>query len=95
MLDRKLIISRHVAKRFEERGIKFYKNEESIIKQIKYDLNPLNIRLIKKLNDTEYRVITKQGKCYVTTNVDEDKAVVKTVYQLNKKEVRKEKIHEI
>lgn len=95
MLDRKLIISRHAAKRFEERGMKFYKNEDSIIRQIKYDLHPLNIRFIKKLSDEEYRVITKQGKCYVTMNVGDDKAVVKTVYKLNRKEIRKSYLHEI
>lgn len=89
MLDKKIIISKHAMRRFEERGMKFYKNESSIVKQIKYDLNPLNIRLIKKLNDIEYRVITKQGKCYITQNIDDDKTVVKTVYKLNRKEIKK------
>lgn len=93
MLDRKkIIISNHAKERFEERGIKFYRNEKKIINQIKFDLNPLNIRILKKLNDDEYRVITKQGKCYVTKNVGKDKTLIKTVYKLNcKREFAKER----
>lgn len=87
MLDKKIVISKHAFERFQERGIKFYKNnEESVIKQIKFDLNPLNIRLIKRLNEVEYRVITKQGKCYVARNISENKTLIKTVYKLNRKE---------
>lgn len=90
MLDKKIVISKHAFERFEQRGIKFYKNEDSIIRQIKFDLNPLNLRIIKKINDTEYKVITKQGKCYITRNVGRNKAIIKTVYKLNRDEVRKE-----
>lgn len=94
MLDRaKIIISNHALERFEERQIKFYKNENQIIKQIKFDLNPLNIRVLEKLNECEYRVVTKQGKCYITRNVGKDKTLIKTVYQLNKKDrLKKEMI---
>lgn len=93
ILDRtKIIISNHALERFEERGIKFYKNENKIINQIKFDLNPLNIRLLEKLNEHEYKVITKQGKCYITRNVGEDKTLIKTVYKLNRKEVMKKEM---
>lgn len=87
MLDRtKIIISNHAKERFEERDIKFYKNENRVINQIKFDLNPLNIRIIEKINECEYKAITKQGKCYVTRNVGKDKTLIKTVYQLNRRE---------
>lgn len=85
MLDKKIVISRHAFKRFQERGIRFYKDNASIIKQIKFDLNPLNIRVIKKLNEVEYMAITKQGKCYITVNLNEEQTLIKTVYQLDKK----------
>lgn len=87
MLDRKVIISKHATERFQQRGIKFYKNENSIIRQIKFDLKPLNIRFIEKINDTDYKVITKQGKCYVTQNIGRNKTLIKTVYKLNRRDL--------
>ena len=87
MLDRKVIISKHATERFQQRGIKFYKNENSIIRQIKFDLKPLNIRLIEKISDTDYKVITKQGKCYVTQNIGKNKTLIKTVYKLNRRDL--------
>lgn len=87
MLDRKVIISKHATERFQQRGIKFYKNENSIIRQIKFDLKPLNIRFIEKISDTDYKVITKQGKCYVTQIIGKNKTLIKTVYKLNRRDL--------
>lgn len=87
MLDRKVIISKHATERFQQRGIKFYKNKNSIIRQIKFDLKPLNIRFIEKISDTDYKVITKQGKCYVTQNIGKNKTLIKTVYKLNRRDL--------
>ncbi|HAU85150.1 MAG TPA: hypothetical protein DCW90_06505 [Lachnospiraceae bacterium] len=87
MWNRKLIISKHVKERFEQRNIKFSKKNISIESQIRYDLKPLNIRTQKKLNDTDYKVTTRQGKVYIITLLDDKRALIKTVYKID---IRKE-----
>lgn len=48
--NKKIIITKHVRERFEERNIKFTNNKpRSIESQIKHDLRPLNIRKQEKL----------------------------------------------
>lgn len=89
MWNKRIVISKHVRERFEQRHIKFYKSTDSIEKQIRMDLRPLNVRRKEKLNDLEYKVVTKQGKVYIIKEIpNENKIIVKTVYKIDiKKEM--------
>ena len=83
MWDKQLIISNHVKERFQQRNIKFSKKKISIEEQIRYDLKPLNVRSQQKLNDSEYKVTTRQGKVYIVKVISDKKVVIKTVYKID------------
>lgn len=83
MLNKKIYISRHCLKRFEERGIRISQKRNTIIAQIIRDLRPLNIRIIEKLpTENEHKIITRQGKVYVVLET-ETQLIVKTVYKID------------
>lgn len=92
MFNKKIYISKHCLKRFEERGIKFSsKKRNSVVAQILRDLKPLNVLYNEKLENNDRRVITRQGKVYIGHET-ETKFIIKTVYKIDiKKEMFRRK----
>lgn len=88
MWNKKIIISKHVRERFEQRRIKFTNNKpRSIESQIRQDIRPLNIRKQEKLSEDEYKLTTRQGKIYIVKHISNSRLLVKTVYKVD---IRKE-----
>ena len=83
MWNKRIIVTNHAQKRFCERNLKFSKNNYNVVKQILWDLKPLNVRTITQIGDKKdktYKVLTRQGKIYIL--VENSKACfVKTVYK--------------
>lgn len=82
MWNKKIIVTNHAKQRFEQRNICFSKHETDTIRQILYDLKPLNVRKRELLHNTTYKVTTKQGKVYIILE-NKKACFVKTVYKTN------------
>ena len=82
MWNKKIIVTNHAKQRFEQRNIKFSKNESNPIHQILFDLRPLNVRTRENIGNNHYKVTTNQGKVYIIREI-EVAAIVLTVYKTN------------
>lgn len=82
MWNKKIIVTNHAKQRFEERNIKFSRNQSNPIFQILFDLRPLNVRKRENLGDNNYKVTTNQGKVYIIVE-HKHACFVKTVYKTN------------
>lgn len=96
MLYKKIILSNHVKDRFEQRHIKYTNNKSkkyTIDQQVRFDLKPLNIIRIERLNELDSRITTRQGKKYIVRELEDNNCLlVKTVY---KSDLREEKFRYI
>ena len=82
MWNKKIIVTEHAKRRFEQRNIKFSKNSSNIVQQILIDLRPLNIRKRELIRENSYKVTTNQGKVYIIVE-HKNVCFVKTVYKTN------------
>lgn len=91
MWNKKIYISQHMIKRFEERHIsymKHHKGTKNIYGQVKADLRPLNVVMINRLKTGSTEIITKQGKVYIAKEKP-NSIYIQTVYQKNLKKLIK------
>lgn len=92
MFNKKIYISKHCLKRFEERNIKLSRKKSSMVGQILRDLKPLNVLYNEKLGNNDRKITTKQGKVYIGHETD-TKFIIKTVYKIDiKKEMFKRRM---
>lgn len=82
MWNKKIIVTNHAKQRFEQRNIKFSKNESNPVHQILFDLRPLNVRTRENIGNNHYKVTTNQGKVYIIVEY-RSACFVKTVYKTN------------
>ena len=80
MWNKKIVITQHALKRFEQRNIKFSKYESNPVHQMLFDLRPLNVMKREKLENNHYKITTQQGKVYIVAEYD-NVCFVKTVYK--------------
>lgn len=82
MWNKKIIVTRHARMRFLQRHLNFSKKKTDVVKQILNDLRALNVMKIEKMNGSNLKVTTNQGKVYILAEA-EDTCYVKTVYKTN------------
>lgn len=80
--NKKIVVTNHAVKRFEERHINYSRKIDNPIKQILVDLKPLNVRHIEKVDNehNKYKVTTQHNKVYILQEF-KNAYFVKTVYK--------------
>ena len=80
MWNKKIIVTKHAIKRFNQRHIKFSSFRNDPVEQILFDLRPLNVRKLEHLKGNNWKVTTNKGKVYIM--IEDEKAwFVKTVFK--------------
>lgn len=82
MWNKRIVVTKHAAERFEQRNIKYSTKTFNPIHQILMDLRPLNVKRKEHLEGDNFKITTNQGKVYIIKET-ETASVVKTVYKTN------------